>query len=75
MSTKHVRTAVSVKRKPKESSEKLVQRFQKKSQASRVVAEVKERQHFKKKPKRRVVRAAALKREFYRSQKEKAKFY
>lgn len=75
MSSKHTRTAISVTRKPKESSERLVQRFQKKAQASRIVIEVKERQYFKKKPRKRHIRAAAVMREYYRERREKEKYH
>ncbi|PIQ77787.1 hypothetical protein COV82_02870 [Candidatus Peregrinibacteria bacterium CG11_big_fil_rev_8_21_14_0_20_46_8] len=58
----------------KESNEKLVGRFLKKVQASRILTIAKDKQYFKKPLKKRGIRMAAVKREFYRAQREKQKY-
>lgn len=58
----------------KESNEKLISRFQKKVQGSRIITLTKERMHFKKPLKKGKIRARAIKREEYRSVREKQKY-
>ena len=65
---------IRLKKSPKESNEKLIGRFQKKVQGSRIIPMVKERMHYKKPLKKRQIRARAIKREFYRTEKEKQKY-
>lgn len=71
----HKRISISVQRQPKESSEKLIQRFQKKAQAGRIVVEAKALQRFHKPKKKTKIRMAAMKREEYRAKREREKFY
>lgn len=74
---KEVKTHMAIKviRNVKESSDRLVARFNKKVQSSRVLVNLKSRRYFKKPPKKRKVRAAAIMRDNYRSQREKMKYY
>lgn len=65
---------IYLRKNPKESNEKLISRFQKKVQGSRIILMSKERIYFKKPLKKRLVRARAIKREFYRAQREKQKY-
>lgn len=67
--------AITVYRNPKESVDRLISRFNKKMQASRIILLAKEKRYHKRKPNRRYMRRAAIMRDFYRSQKEKMKFY
>ncbi|MFA5829152.1 MAG: hypothetical protein WC843_01520 [Candidatus Gracilibacteria bacterium] len=67
--------ALSIRRNPKESVDRLISRFNKKVQASRVILVAKERRYFKKKPNRSYLRQAAIMRDHYRSQREKMKYY
>lgn len=62
---------VIVIRNPKESTDRVIARFNKKVQNSRKLLQVKENKHHSKKPTKRYVRAAAVKREFYRNKREK----
>lgn len=71
MSTK----MITVRRQEKESFDRLLQRFTKKMQGSRVILEVKEKRYHQRKLNKRRIRERALMREFYRAQKEKMKFY
>lgn len=69
-----VRRGIQVMRNSKESNEKLVQRFQKKVQGSRVIVMAKERMYHKKPLKKKHIRARAIMREHYRSIREKSKY-
>lgn len=62
------------KNNPKESNEKLISRFQKKVQGSRIILLAKERKYFTKPVKKRKIRAKAIKREEFRSVREKKKY-
>lgn len=64
---------VSVVRNPKESTDRVIARFNKKVQSSRKLLKVKEERYFTKKKTKRQVRAAAVMREFYRAKREKMK--
>ena len=59
---------------PKESNEKLLSRFQKKVQGSRIILLAKERMYFKKPLKKGRQRSKAIMREHYRDAREKAKY-
>lgn len=61
-------------KKSNESNERLMSRFKKVVQRSRVM-ELKRKRYFSDKPTKSKVRAAAIKREFYRKKRERAKFY
>ena len=67
--------AVCVVKNSKESVDRLIARFNKKVQSSRILLEVRERRYFKRPLKKRQVRARAIKREHYRSMREKMKYY
>lgn len=67
--------AIKVVRNPKESVERLVARFNKKVQSSRTLVELKARRYFKKPLRKRQIRAAAMMRQHYRTQREKMKYY
>lgn len=67
--------AIRVVKNPKESPERLVSRFNKKVQASRVLLEVKGRRYFKRKPSRRYMRQAAVMRTYYRNLRDKMQYY
>ena len=65
---------IYLKKNVKESNEKLISRFQKKVQGSRIILLAKEKMYFKKPAKKRKVRARAMMREHYRSVREKQKY-
>ena len=65
---------IHLKKGAKESNEKLIQRFQKKVQGSRIVLLVKDRMYYKKPLKKNKIRARAIMREHYRDAREKAKY-
>ena len=67
--------ALKVYRNPKESVERMISRFNKKVQASRVLLEVKNRRYWKRAPTKRYLRQAAIMRWFYRDLREKQKFH
>lgn len=67
--------AIKVFRNPKESSDRLISRFNKKVQASRILLEVKAKRYFKRDPNKRHMRRAAIMRDFHRKQREKMKYY
>jgi ribosomal protein S21 len=67
--------AVKVLKDEKESNEKLQNRFNKKVQGRRIVNEVKDRKHFKKKPTKRKIRDAAIMREFHRAERKRRQHY
>jgi len=61
-------------KKQNESNERLMSRFKKVVQRSRVM-ELKRNRHFKKDATKGQARQSAIKREFYRKKRERAKFY
>lgn len=67
--------AIKVLRNPKESVDRLIARFNKKVQSSRVIVNLKSRRYFKRSPRKREVRAAAIMRQHYRTQRDKMKYY
>ncbi len=66
---------IRVLRNPKESTDRLIARFNKKVQSSRILPEVKGDRYHVRKPKKRKVRAAAIMREMHRANRERQKFY
>ncbi len=66
---------VVVYKNQKESLDRLISRFNKRVQGSRIILEVKNRRYYKKAKTRRLVRASAIKREFYRAKREKMQYY
>lgn len=66
---------VVVVKKQKESDERLMARFNKAVQKSKKIQRIRDERYYKKQPKKRSVRAAAIKREEYRAKREKQKFY
>ena len=66
--------SVTVRKNPQESSERLIARFNKKVQQSRIMILVRAKRYRSKSVKPRLVRMVALKRTEYRSLKQKAKF-
>jgi len=67
--------AITVRRNPKESSDRLIARFNKKVQASRTLLIAKAHRYFKRPLRKREIRARAIMREHFRSLREKMKFY
>ena len=67
--------AIKVLKNPKESVDRLIARFNKKVQTSRILVQLKGRRYFKKPLRKRQIRAAAIMRDFHRSQRDKMKFY
>ena len=67
--------AIKVIRNPKESVDRLIARFNKKVQSSRIMPRLKAKRYFKRPLRKREVRAAAIMRAHYRGQREKMKFY
>ena len=65
---------IYLKKNVKESNEKLIGRFQKKVQGSRVIPLSKERMYYKKPLKKRHIRMRAIMREHYRAVREKQKY-
>lgn len=66
---------VVVTKKPKESDERLMARFNKAVQKSKKVHKIRDAKFHKKQTTKRQVRAGAIKREEYRAKREKNKFY
>lgn len=66
---------IRLSRNPKESVERLVSRFNKRVQKSRIILISKEKKHHQKKLTKRKVRKAAIMREFYRAERQRKKFY
>ena len=66
---------ITVTRKEKESSDRLILRFNKKVQQSRILLKVRKGKFFQKDKTRRQVREGALVREMYRAKLEKMKYY
>ena len=67
--------AIKVIKNPKESVDRLIARFNKKVQSSRILIQLKARRYFKRDPRKREVRAAAIMRDMHRSNRDKMKFY
>jgi len=67
--------AIKVIRNPKESVDRLIARFNKKVQSSRVILQLKSRRYFKRPLRKREERAAAVMRDMHRSKREKMKYY
>jgi ribosomal protein S21 len=67
--------SITVIRNPKESVDRLIARFNKKVQSSRVLLLVKEARYFHRPEKKRHARQKAIMRDHYRSQKDKLRFY
>lgn len=67
--------AITIVRNPKESPERMIGRFNKKVQQSRVIVALKAKRYRMKAPSDRKVKSAALMRTKYRSMKAKSKFY
>lgn len=65
---------IYLKKNPKESNEKLISRFQKKVQGSRIILESKAKMYFKRPMKKGTIRKRALMREHFRSLREKQKY-
>lgn len=65
---------IYLKKNAKESNEKLISRFQKKVQGSRIVLLTKERMYYKKPIKKGGIRKRAIMREHYREVREKQKY-
>ncbi|MBD3270644.1 30S ribosomal protein S21 [Candidatus Peregrinibacteria bacterium] len=66
---------VSVVRNQKESVDRLIARFNKKVQSSRILLLVKSRRYFQRPVTKRHVRQAAIMRDHYRNKKDKLRFY
>lgn len=67
--------SVKVYKNQKESTDRLISRFNKKVQASRILLEVKNRRYHKRATTKRLVRQAAVMREFYRAKRNKEQYY
>jgi len=66
---------IRVIRNPKESVDRLIARFNKKVQSSRILPQLKAKRYFKRPLRKREVRSAAIMRTHYRTTREKMKFY
>ena len=66
---------LNVVKNQKESVERLISRFIKRVQKSRVILLLKDKRYRKKPPTKRQVRQAAIMREHYRAIREKKKYY
>lgn len=66
--------SVTIVKNLQESPERFIARFNKKVQQSRVLMLTREKRYRKKKPTKRLVRNAALKRAYYRALRQKSKF-
>ncbi len=67
--------AVKVYKNSKESLDRLISRFNKLVQGSRVLLEVKSRRYYTKPLTKRLIRKRAIMREYYRRQNEKKQYY
>jgi len=65
---------IHLKKQPKESNEKLISRFQKKVQGSRIILLAKSKMYYKKPLKKGNIRKRAIMREHYRALREKQKY-
>lgn len=66
---------VTVVKRPKESDDRLIARFNKEVQKSRKIQKIRDTRYNKKPIKARVAKKAAIMREMYRAKREKNKFY
>lgn len=62
-------------RRENETVEKLINRFKKQTQNSRLVQQVRAERYWVKAPTKRLTRLVALKREFFRAKRRKEQFY
>lgn len=62
-------------RKKNESSDKLMNRFKKQVQHSRILMEVRNGRYYKKKPNKQYTRDAAVMREQYRTERRRKMYY
>ena len=62
-------------KKANESNERLISRFKKVVQRSRVLMDAKQHRYFEQKPRKRHIRNAAVKRDHYRNKRTKEQFY
>lgn len=67
--------AIRVTKNDKESTDRMIQRFNRKVQQSRLVQKVRNERYHQRKPSKRRLRDAAMMRAFYRAEREKMKFY
>jgi ribosomal protein S21 len=67
--------SVTVYKNPKESFDRLVSRFNKKVQSSRILLTVRNKRYHSRPVTKRLIRQAAIMREYYRSKKDKMQFY
>ncbi|HCW31911.1 MAG: hypothetical protein UT55_C0066G0007 [Candidatus Peregrinibacteria bacterium GW2011_GWE2_39_6] len=67
--------AVRVFKNTKESFERFLSRFDQAVQRARIVRLLRERRYRTRKPSKRILRTAALKRTNFRAEREKKKFY
>jgi hypothetical protein len=65
---------IHLKKNIKESNEKLIGRFQKKVQGSRIILLSKAKMYYKRPVKKGTIRKRAIMREKYRAEREKAKY-
>ena len=66
---------VTIWKSDKESNERAITRFNKKVQGSRKMLELRSKKYHKKQPTKRYTREAAVMRDYYRSKKERSRFY
>lgn len=66
---------VSIEKNPKESPDRLISRFNKKVQASRILLEVKNGRYYVKPKTKRLQRKSAIMREAYRTKRNKEQYY
>jgi ribosomal protein S21 len=62
-------------KKQNESNERLISRFKKTVQRSRILMETKQGRFHTRPPKKRFIRQSAVKRSFYRARRAKEQFY
>ena len=62
-------------KKQNESNERLISRFKKVVQRSRILTETKKHRFHEQEPRKRFIRQSAVKRSFYRSRRAKEQFY
>ncbi|HRY90861.1 MAG TPA: 30S ribosomal protein S21 [Candidatus Gracilibacteria bacterium] len=67
--------AIKIYRNPKESLDRLLSKFNKKVQASRVLLEVKSRRYWKRDETPRQIRQKAIWRDYYRNLRSKMQYY
>ncbi|MBI5156196.1 30S ribosomal protein S21 [Candidatus Peregrinibacteria bacterium] len=67
--------AIYAKKRPEESNDRLQQRFKQQVQKSGIIQKLRKRNIHVRTPSKRLVRIRALKREGFRAQNKKKKFY